>query len=270
MKITKSLMNAQDRINVGLTIDFDRNSLEFWGDPSCSLEATYKSMAAMNEAYQQHIAPYIAEKKCYDMGESQNFEVINDLSAYHDELVIQYHGEPIPSKASKETKAIISFTNQLRQRINKIVGTKTITLHSIGFMIDDAGISGITINSPLLVGKKTEAEIRQVLTTSKYGLWEGEFYENGAYSWEMQETGLEELCDYGDINNLASSLFERCVYLACARIEANPHLRPNISTTKPCFVFHARHDEYSIDWDWRETARAFVNQPMEAYLEAVE
>ncbi|MCB1215191.1 MAG: hypothetical protein KDK66_06925 [Deltaproteobacteria bacterium] len=266
MKIIKSLMNYEDNLNLGLTIDFDQNTLKFWGDPSCQLEETYDSVEAMNQAYQEKIAPYLVQKECYDLGGNQDMEVIKDLKAYRDDLLIQSQGETIPEDASLENKTIIEFTNQLRQLINKVAGPKPMTLHSVGFTIGDSGIEGITFNSPLFAGKTSEAEVKQALEASEYSLWKGEFHPEGAYSWEMQGNGLEDLEEYGDPDNYYDPLVSRCLELACARIQDNPCLRANLKTAKPFIVFCANRDEDQLSWKWREEAQAFAKRPAEEYL----
>lgn len=254
--------------NYHLVIDFENLKLEFSGDLESEINETFNSIEEMNIAYQQKAVPYIEKYECYDANDSQEIEHIGDLAIYAKEVEAQFsNDEIIKEDASPVENAVISFTNLLRQRLNKSLGSEAIVLHCAIFGLADSGIIGVNINPPL-ISDKTDLEVKKIVDDNESTWGEGDFRKEAAFNLEWYDEG-EVLEKYGDSFNLYGDVFIRLFYLACARIEQKPLLRENIEIGESLKLHWAFHDDHDISWDYRHEAEEYLNQPVEKYFETL-
>lgn len=266
MKFEQSMMNYDNNTMSVLEVDFDTRHLRFGGDPELELDEMFDSLEAMDAAYQRIIVPYIKKYELYDTEGTQDAEVIANLATFPAELEARATGEPLPEGVDALDAAVITFTNVLRERLNRALGSDPIELSCAVFSMADSGITGVSINGALIAGKSRE-ELEVVLKEHALGGWQGDdFREMAGLNLEYSPL-LSPFDEFGDTDNLVDDAPQRLFYLAAARIERYPCLRSNVRVMPGLRVIWAEHDGIGIEWSWRETAEAFVNQPARAYFE---
>ena len=266
MKFQQSMMNYDNNTMSVLEVDFDARKLSFDGDPELELDETFDSLEAMDEAYQRIIVPYIEEYELYDTAGTQAAEIIANLATFPAELEARGTGEPMPEGVDALDAAVITFTNVLRERLNRALGPDPIELSCAVFSMADSGITGVSINGARIAGK-TREELEAVLKEHALGGWQGDDFRRTAGLNLEYSRLLSPFDEFGDTNNLVDDAPQRLFYLAAARLERYPCLRPNVTVMPGMRVIWAEHDGIGIEWSWRETAEAFVDQPARAYFE---
>lgn len=267
MKFETSIVNRRQKKMCALAIDFDALKIWFIGDDEAAIDETYDSFEAMDRVYRDRLVPYFANNECRDIDNGGDVEVFEDLEAFRTELAARRSGETIEPGADAFDAGMITLTNALRERLNKAIGCGPFTLQCAVFHLHDSGIVGATLNGKLLVGKSHE-ELEAVLKKHPYGGWAGDdFRSEAALDLECSDL-FSPFEEFGKTSDLADSLNHRVLYLACARLEAKPMLRDNV-TVERLRVFWEHHEIGGVEWTWRETAAAFVGKPARAYFEHV-
>ena len=266
MKFEQAMMNYDNNTMSVLEVDFDARHLSFGGDPELEIDETFESLEAMDAAYQRIIVPYIREYELYDTEGTQDAEIIANLATFPAELEARATGEPMPEGVDALDAAVITFTNVLRERLNRALGPEPIELSCAVFSMMDSGITGVSINGALLAGK-TREELEAVLKEHPLGGWQGDDFRQMAGLNLEYSPLLSPFDEFGDTDNLVDDAPQRLFYLACARLERNPCLRDNVTVMPGMRVLWAVHDEIGIEWEWRDTAEAFVGKPARAYFE---
>lgn len=266
MKFEQSMMNYDNNTMSVLEVDFETRHLSFGGDPELGVEETFETLEAMDAAYQRIIVPYIKEYELYDTEGTQDAEIIENLATFPAELEARATGEPMPEDVDVLDAAVIIFTNALRERLNRALGPEPIELSCAVFSMADSGITGVSINGALIAGK-TREELEVVLEEYALGGWQGDdFREMAGLNLEYSPL-ISPFAEFGDTANLVDDAPQRLFYLAAARLERYPCLRSNVTVTPGMRVIWAEHDGIGIEWGWRETAEAFVDEPARAYFE---
>lgn len=268
MKFEANIVNRRKKRMCALAIDFDARQIWLIGDDDAAIDETYDSLEAMDRVYRERLVPYFADNECRDIDNGGEVEVFENLEAFRIELVARRTGETIEPAADELDAGMITLANALRERLNKAIGTEPFTLGCAVFHLHDSGIVGATLNGPLLVGKSQD-ELEAAPKRHPYGGWAGDdFRSEAALDLESSEL-FSPFEEFGNASDLADSLNHRVLYLACARIEAKPLLRDNVTVDEPLQVLWEHHEIGGVEWAWRETAKAFVDRPARAYFEHV-
>jgi hypothetical protein len=261
VRVTINFANYDSGSAGYLCIDFDEMTLEFKAD--FEVEESFADLDGLNAAYQKTIAPYFRENDCFDIETNQEVTPVANLASYKAELAASDTGEEMPSSATPVTRATIEFANRLRRLLNHAVGPDPFTLNHAVFSLGDEGINAVLLNPPVLAGT-SDSSMREVIAAHPYGAW--------TTGGEVSERGLEmhafpkAFDEFGEIDNLYGDLFSRLMYLACARIEAAPYLRSNVTASSSLRVFFLFHDDAdNPSWERRKLAARFVNRSADDY-----
>lgn len=136
-EVSKTI-STQNLVNydLGHTLEIVMNgkalTIELSGTKSDDFKAKYKTLAEMEQAYREKVAPYLTKYDCYDIDLEETPEVITDLAAYFGELAATggrgNTGGPQKTTKEPDLETLVDQTvEMLRIQLNKAIGASKMT-----------------------------------------------------------------------------------------------------------------------------------------------
>ncbi len=268
---TQNVMNYDEGRGFSLVIDSTALTIELAGTLNNDFKQKYPSLAAMEKDYKIRVAPYLKKHDCYDIDLEDDVQIITDFATYFEELEAtggrgnEDEGDEDDGDEPDLDELVERTVKLLRVQANKALGTAKTRLDVAMFCFDHdmPSMRGVLVNPKGMNSSMSDEELARVIGDDS-APYQREKMRGTAHDMEMNPIGGNALEPYGDDPySLLDWSNSQLLHFALARLEANPDLRSNVTTTKKC--------RFLVDeplWHLVASARTYVGQPAEAFFKA--
>jgi len=251
---------------VMVSIDFDTLHLRGNDVEGATVDEQCDSLAQLQAAYDERIAPAMADDRWMDVDRGDAATPVADLGALEAELLACGHDwEQEPVVADEPVEALVTaLVTRIRRELNRALGAAEIALEHVVLVVTDGLIKPAVCNPPALAGKDG-AELQSVVQSAPD-------WHHGvplAFATAHDEALGEPLVSQWPEPDAfgPQSLLAVMLDLVAARIEANPRLRSNVSVPNGLHLLFVFAGDETIDFARRAQARALADQPAAAYFD---
>lgn len=265
------LRTTDIRVTLKLKVDVEALRLELEGHDAAFAE-TYPTRAALQAAYRERVEPVLGTYQARTVYDGKRIKKGTTLA----ELVAEYGWTAsirpvvVPEDTRTLDDQVAEATAIIRDCLDTALGGRARTVNDAILFIGASmvNVMGFHVNAKGLRDVTDDAEAEAVMGGERGPWFANEIHAPVRLSIEETSIGGAAFAPYGSPTNFYEPWFAPLIHMACARIEAAPGLRRNVTVGphfRLCFLWN---EDKVVDLPLHRLARAHLGKPAKPYFDA--